>query len=100
LRELKSHVAKLFSQINAIFATKIIQFMETISIEINNPKAKQLLQDLANMNLITIKPKQTINELLEKLRNNRTQTPSLDEISAEVEQIRLSRYAKKTADNH
>jgi len=31
--------------------------METISIEILNPKAKRLLQDLADLKLITIKIK-------------------------------------------
>jgi len=31
--------------------------METISIQINNPKAMSLLKDLAKLNLITIKPK-------------------------------------------
>jgi len=69
--------------------------METISIEILNPKAKQLLKDLADLNLITIKPKLTFKGLLEKLRKNSETTISLDEITAEVEQVRKERYAKK-----
>jgi len=69
--------------------------METISIEILNPKAKRLLQDLADLKLITIKSKSTLKELLEKLRQDSDQTPSLDEITAEVEQVRKARNAKK-----
>jgi len=70
--------------------------METISVLINNPKAKQLLKDLAKLNLITINPKVTLQGLLEKLRVNSDSVPSYDEISAEVEQVRKDRYAKKS----
>jgi len=69
--------------------------METISIEILNPKAKRLLQDLADLKLITIKSKSTLKELLEKLRQDSDQAPSLDEITAEVEQVRKARNTKK-----
>ena len=69
--------------------------METISIEILNPKAKQLLKDLADLKLITIKPKHTLNSLLENLRKNSESAPSLDEITAEVEKVRHARNAKK-----
>ncbi len=70
--------------------------METISIQINNPKAKQLLKDLAKLNLITIKPQITLQSLLDKLRVNSNEVPTLDEITAEVEQVRKERYAKKS----
>ena len=70
--------------------------METISIQINNPKAKQLLKDLAKLNLITIKPQITLQSLLDKLRVNSNEVPSLDEITAEVEQVRKERYVKKS----
>jgi hypothetical protein len=70
--------------------------METISIQINNPKAKQLLKDLAKLDLITIKPQVTLQSLLEKLRVNSNEVPTLDEITAEVEQVRKERYAKKS----
>jgi len=70
--------------------------METISIQINNPKAKQLLKDLAKLNLITIKPQITLQNLLDKLRVNSNEVPTLDEITAEVEQVRKERYAKKS----
>lgn len=33
------------------------KIMETISIQINNPKAMQLIRDLADLKLITIQPK-------------------------------------------
>lgn len=69
--------------------------METISIQINNPKAKQLLKDLAKLNLITIKPQVTLQSILDKLRANSNEVPSLDEITAEVEQVRKVRNAKK-----
>jgi|GEM_PF-396660 len=73
-----------------------INMMETISIQINNPKAKQLLKDLAKLNLITIKPQITLQSVLDKLRINSNDAPSLDEITAEVEQVRKERYAKKS----
>ena len=69
--------------------------METISIEILNPKAMRLLQDLADLKLITIKSNSTLKELLEKLRQDSDQAPSLDEITSEVEQVRKARNAKK-----
>jgi len=69
--------------------------METIRIEILNPKANQLLQDLADLNLIKIQPKLTIREALEKTRRNAEYVPKLDEITAEVEEVRQARYGKK-----
>ena len=73
--------------------------METLQIEILNPKAKKLLKDLADMNLINIgKPTDTKTEfkaLLTKLRSKSAKAPSLDEIANEVEQVRTSRYASK-----
>jgi hypothetical protein len=69
--------------------------METISIEILNPKARQLLQDLADLKLITIKPKPTFKNVLEKLRQDSEQVPSLEEITLEVKEVRQARNAKK-----
>lgn len=69
--------------------------METIRIEILNPKANQLLKDLADLNLIKIQPKLTIREALEKTRWNAEYVPNLDEITAEVEEVRQARYGKK-----
>lgn len=69
--------------------------METIRIEILNPKANQLLKDLADLNLIKIQPKLTITEVLEKTRRNDEYVPSLDDITVEVEDVRQARYGKK-----
>jgi hypothetical protein len=70
--------------------------METISIQINNPKAMQLIKDLAKLDLITIKPQVTVQNVLDRLRLNSDTAPSIDDITAEVEQVRNERYAKRS----
>ena len=70
--------------------------METISIQINNPKAMQLIKDLAKLDLITIKPQITLQSVLDRLRLNSEIAPSIEDITAEVEQVRNERYAKKS----
>jgi len=68
--------------------------MESLVIDILNPKAKRLLQNLADLNLIRIKKKDKteFNRLLERLRENADDAPSLDEITKEVESVRKSRH--------
>jgi uncharacterized protein YydD (DUF2326 family) len=71
--------------------------METMRIEIVNKKAKRIIMELADLNLINIRDKDQIKsfqKLLNKLRSNR-ETPSLAEITEEVELVRAKRYAKK-----
>ncbi|MFD2033147.1 hypothetical protein ACFSKL_00010 [Belliella marina] len=71
--------------------------METIRIDILNPKAKALLKDLANLDLIRIRKESSENdfsELLKKFRDKSTQAPSLEEITKEVEAVRKARYEK------
>lgn len=71
--------------------------METLRIDILNPKAKSLLKDMADLDLIKIKKgkvKSEFKELLEKFRANAENAPSLDEITAEVESVRKARYEK------
>ena len=71
--------------------------METIRIDILNPKAKSLLKDLADLDLIRIKKekvKSEFKELLDKLRIDSDSAPTLDEITAEVESVRKARYEK------
>jgi len=71
--------------------------MESIRIDIINPKAKALLKDLADLDLIKIKkdiPKKNFQSLLNKLRKNHMEAPSLEEITAEVEKVRKARYDK------
>ena len=78
--------------------------METLNIEILNPKARKLLKNLADMELISIKetPKDDflkfVNKLRAKAKNN---PPTLEEITKEVESVRAERYAKaKKQGNH
>ena len=69
--------------------------METIRIEILNPKAKSIIKGLADLNLISIKKEKKQSEfmdLLTKLRSNSDTAPTLDEITAEVESVRSKRY--------
>jgi len=76
---------------------KKLDIMETFRIEILNPKAKSLLKDLADLDLIRIKKgkvKSEFQELLEKLRINADNAPSDDEITREVELVRKARYEK------
>jgi hypothetical protein len=71
--------------------------METLNIEIINPKAKSILQGLANLNLIRIqknKPATEFSDLLKKLRKNSESSLSLDEITKEVEAVRNKRYGR------
>ncbi|MCB9227330.1 MAG: hypothetical protein H6578_09220 [Chitinophagales bacterium] len=73
--------------------------METIRIEILNPKAKNLLKDLADLNLIKINnenAKYDFSALLKKLRSKSSSNQiSLEEITKEVEEVRENRYEKK-----
>lgn len=71
--------------------------MESLRIDIINPKAKSLLENLAALDLIKIKKekvKSELVELLDKLRANSETPPSLKEITAEVEKVRKARYEK------
>lgn len=72
--------------------------METIQIEILNPKAKSILKSLAELKLIAIKKKTTFSDVLAELQVNADDAPSLEEITKEVEAVRKTRYAKTT--NH
>ncbi len=74
--------------------------MEAITIEIVNPKAKQLIEDLAAMKLINISQSTTslnndLLKILAKLRSNAESTLTLDEITKEVESVRAKRHASK-----
>jgi hypothetical protein len=71
--------------------------MQTIKIDIVNPKAMSILQNLADLNLIKLKKskmKSEFIELLNKLRFNTFDAPTLEEITAEVEAVRKQRYEK------
>jgi hypothetical protein len=71
--------------------------METIKVDILNPKAKTILKNLADLNLIRIKStkiKSELKDLLARLRISQDDIPSLEEITSEVELVRKSRYEK------
>lgn len=71
--------------------------MESIRIEIINPKAKRLLKNLADLDLIRIKKEQVksdFSELVNKLRSQSENAPSLEEITKEVESVRKAHYEK------
>lgn len=71
--------------------------MESFRIEILNPKAKALLKDLANLELIRIRkenPENAFSEVLKKFRRKSEEVPSLEEITKEVEAVRKARYEK------
>jgi hypothetical protein len=61
--------------------------MNTMRVDIINPKALRLLKDLADMNLIVIKDnsKNGFACLLKKLRSKARLAPTYDEITKEVE---------------
>lgn len=72
--------------------------METLRIDIVNPKAKRIIKELADLNLINIRdknPMKAFEELLDKLRT-KGKGISLDEITKEVELVRAKRYGKKS----
>ncbi|MBK9257975.1 MAG: hypothetical protein IPM42_21175 [Saprospiraceae bacterium] len=71
--------------------------MNTIQIEILNPKAIRLIQDLADLELISInQPTETgFSKLLAKLRSKAESVPSLEEITKEVELVRAARNEHK-----
>jgi hypothetical protein len=70
--------------------------MNTMRIDILNPKAARLLKDLADLNLIAIHntSKNGFAKVLKKLRSNAKSAPTFDEITKEVELVRNKRYAK------
>ena len=71
--------------------------MSTIQIEILNPKAIRLIQDLADLELISIyePPETGFSKLLAKLRSKAESAPSLEEITNEVELVRAARNEQK-----
>ena len=73
--------------------------MESITVEILNPKAKKLLEDLADLNLISISnSKPSLDNLLNILRSDNS--PSFEEITKEVENVRAKRNEEKTTNSY
>lgn len=71
--------------------------MESLRIDIVNPKAKKLIQELADLNLISIRDKDPVKSFQNLLTKLRSRKPliSLNEITKEVELVRAKRYGKK-----
>ncbi len=72
--------------------------MNSIRINILNPKAAKLLKDIEDLNLITIQDttKNGFESVLKELRSKAKLAPTLDLITNEVELVRSKRYAKKS----
>jgi len=72
--------------------------METYEIDLLNPKAARLFQDLADLKLISIKEfkKQDFLKIISNLgKKASSDVPTLEEIAKEVKIVRAERYAKK-----
>lgn len=70
--------------------------MESLRIEILNPKVKTLLKNLADMNLIKINSdqKESLKDLLKSIRLESDMKLTETEIADEVNKVRKSRYGK------
>ncbi|MBN8707056.1 MAG: hypothetical protein J0L62_14385 [Bacteroidetes bacterium] len=71
--------------------------MSTLKIDILNPKATRLLQDLADLKLISITDTSgdQFLKIIKKLRRNEGKVlPTMEEITNEVEVVRTARYEK------
>ncbi|MEX0649040.1 MAG: hypothetical protein WEA56_06045 [Balneolaceae bacterium] len=70
--------------------------METLKIDILNPKARKLLKDLADLDLIAIRKSagSDFSEVLKKLRSQSANIPGEDEIAKEVDVVRSRRSNK------
>jgi hypothetical protein len=72
--------------------------METLRIDIVNPKARRIINDLADLNLIKIRdkdPLKSFEDLLNKLRA-KSKDISLQQITKEVELVWSKRHGKKS----
>ncbi len=67
--------------------------METIKIDILNPKARKLLNDLADLDLIHIREtsNKEFTKIIQKLRSKSDNKLNEDEIAREVEAVRSAK---------
>jgi hypothetical protein len=70
--------------------------MESFTVNIINPKAKKLLKDLEDLDLIQIRENNSSNylKLLKRIRSKAKNGPTLEEITEEVERVRSKNYAE------
>ena len=73
--------------------------MKMYQIELLEPKAQKLLEELVNLKLIKVqelpKPKKEFAILLAKIREKKAKKMTLAEITKEVEYVRKKRYAQR-----
>ena len=70
----------------------------TFQVDILNPKATKLLKNLADLNLISIQESHEDGflKIVRKLRAKASKVPpTMEEITKEVEIVRLKRYARQ-----
>jgi hypothetical protein len=70
----------------------------TFEIDILNPKAKKLLKDLEDLELISIRKqsKDGFMSVVKRIRTKAAKYPiTLEEITQEVEEVRMKRYGLK-----
>ena len=74
--------------------------MNTIRVDILNPASLTLLEELEKLRLIAIRKEENVKssssdfmDLVQKIRSKSENPPSLEEITAEVEQERAEMYA-------
>ena len=78
--------------------------MNTVRVDILNRESLKLLENLAKLGVIAIHKEETIKsksrndfmDLVQKIRSKSQNPPSLEEITAEVEQQRAEMYAVLT----
>lgn len=70
--------------------------MNTLRVNILNPKAAKLLRNLADMELISIQDLSNdgFESVLKRLRSKAKSAPTLEEITKEVDLVRSKRYGK------
>lgn len=70
--------------------------MKTYQIQLLEPNAEKLLEELVKLKLISFQelptPKQLFLQLLSEFRENESDLPSLEEITQEVEIIRTKKH--------
>jgi hypothetical protein len=66
--------------------------METVKVDILNPKARKLLKDLADLDLIAIRKStgSEFSDVLKRMRSKSETVPGSEEITGEVEAVRLA----------
>jgi hypothetical protein len=75
--------------------------METIKIDILNPKARKLLNDLADLDLIAIRQtsENDFSDVVKRIRKKAGVGLTESEIAKEVESVRYERTSKDASDS-